>query len=199
MHRENKNTDRVGFGPQNTRLSQVCVTSPYSYRDTNHSGFDRGWSRGRSEPWGLRHPHLQKAAPLTRCPHRFHRELFRRCFRTVFPDTQLHWFRFCSVTEQKSIFMTSHDVIGQASQFHYVLVFLTSQPFAFGTFFTSHWKLLLISFQFIMPHAKANSVPYLEPEDFDEDLFIDEIKKFPEVWDKANDGYHMTEKREQAW
>ncbi len=50
-----------------------------------------------------------------------------------------------------------------------------------------------------MPRVKANSVPYLEPEDFDEDLFIDEIKKFPEVWDKANDGYHLTEKHEQAW
>ncbi len=95
--------------------------------------------------------------------------------------------------------MTSHDIIGQTLQFRYVLVFLTSQLFAFGIFFNSHLKLLVIGFQFIMPHAKANSVPYLEPEDFDEDLFIDEIKKFPEVWDKANDGYHMTEKREQAW
>ncbi len=95
--------------------------------------------------------------------------------------------------------MTSHDVIGHTSQFHYVPVFLTSRLFAFGTFFISHWKSLLISFKFIMPRAKANSVPYLEPEDFDEDLFIDEIKKFLEVWDKADDGYHMTEKREQAW
>ncbi len=100
--------------------------------------------------------------------------------------------------EHKSIIVTSHDVIGHTSQFHYIPVFLTSRPFAFGTFFTSHWKSLLISFQFIMPRTKANSVPYLEPEDFDEDLFIDEIKKFPEVWDKANDGYHMTEKCEQA-
>ncbi len=50
-----------------------------------------------------------------------------------------------------------------------------------------------------MPHVKANSVPYLEPEDFDKDLFIDEINKFLEVWDKADDGYHLMEKREQAW
>ncbi len=104
-----------------------------------------------------------------------------------------------NITEHKSIIVTSHDVIGHTSQFHYVPVFLTSRPFAFGTFFISHWKSLLISFKFIMPRAKANSVPYLEPEDFDEDLFIDEIKKFPEVWDKADDSYHMTEKREQAW
>ncbi len=45
-----------------------------------------------------------------------------------------------------------------------------------------------------MPHAKANAVPYIEPEDFDEDLFIDKIKKYPEVWDKSDDRYHLTEK-----
>ncbi len=71
---------------------------------------------------------------ITRCPHRFRRELFRLSFRTVFRDAQLHWVRFCSVTEHKSIIVMSHDVIGQVSQFHYVPVFLTSQPFALEHF-----------------------------------------------------------------
>ena len=77
------------------------------------------------------------ACGLGGCPHRFRRELFRRSFRAVFRDAQLHWVRFCSVTEHKSIIVMSHDVIGQ---FHYILVFLTSRPFALEHFSFLIWN-----------------------------------------------------------
>ncbi len=49
---------------------------------------------------------------LTRCPHRFRRELFRRSFRAVFRDAQLHWEEDSS-DEDKSLAATKKRITNE--------------------------------------------------------------------------------------